>query len=350
MPERIAVVGAGPAGAGAAAGIAKAGYKPVVYEAMDRPGVKPCGRGVPVVGDLPIEIPREAIVRRIRSAVMYVNGDFLFKLEDVFTGYIVDKGVMIEAMIASVGGEIVYKARFHPETGRIGGPNGEKLERGVFAGGHPYYEGPKILALQYIMETHDYDDTEELEIYFDTELMGYYYIFPGRSGTVEVGVGGFADIAELRRRLDKFVRERENLRDKRTLKVEGARIAIGGLRLGWVGGLPKAGEAAGFVMPLTGEGIRPSMISGFQAGLAVSLGKDPLKSQEETKIASAIKLQSRVLEAVMKLTPEERAEVLRSLSPRMHAELSLGRATYSSLARELAGKPSVFLKLLRALR
>ncbi len=334
---------------GAAVALARAGYKVVVHEAMERPGLKPCGRGIPVIGDLPVRVPKESIVRRIREAVMYVNGQYLFTLRDVFTGFIVDKTVFLEAVLIEAGVEVRYNSKFDVKTGRLGGPTGYRPRTGVFAGGHPYYDGEKIMAIQYIIDTSEYDESERLEIYFDTELLGYYYIFPSKPGTVEVGVGGFASPSKLKQLLDKFVKERENLNDRRILKVEGARIAIGGLRLGSIAGLPKAGEAAGFVMPLTGEGIRPSMISGYAAGKAIAEGRDPIASQRSTRIAEAIELQSRVLEAVKKLTPSERAEVLRSLPPEVHAELSLGRMSYPKLLRELARRPGSLLKLVRAL-
>ena len=345
----VHIIGAGPAGVGAAVALARAGLKVLVHEAMSKPGLKPCGRGIPVVGDLPVDVPKESIVRRIREAVMYVNGKYLFTLRDVFTGFIVDKTAFLEAALASAGVEVLYKSKFDARTGRIGGPGGLKPEKGLFAGGHPYYDDEKIMALQYIIETREYDDSESLEIYFDTELLGYYYIFPGKPGAVEVGVGGFASPAKLRHLLDKFVKERENLRDKRIVKVEGAKIAIGGLSLGTIAGLPKIGEAAGFVLPLTGEGIRPSMLSGYAAGLAIAEGKDPIKAQRETKIAEAIDLQSRVLNAVLRLTPSERAEILKALPPEMHAELSLGRIGYKRLLRELAKRPGSLVKLLKAL-
>jgi len=344
------VVGAGPAGVGAAVALSKAGYKVVVHEAMERPGLKPCGRGIPVVGDLPVRVPGDAVVRRIREAVMYVNGEYLFTLKDIFTGYIVDKTLFLEHALSEAGAEARYKSKFDVRSGRIGGPGGFKPEIGLFAGGHPYYDGEKIMAIQYIIETREYDDSESLEIYFDTGLLGYYYIFPGKPGTVEVGVGGFATPRHLKTLLDKFVKSRENLRDKRILKVEGARIAVGGLSLGYTGGLPRIGEAAGFVMPLTGEGIRPSMISGYTAGKALAEGGDPLKAQGASPIAEAIELQRRVLNAVKRMDPEERAQILKALPPEVHAELSLGRIGYKRFIMELARRPGSLVKLLMALR
>ena len=121
--EEFHIIGGGPAGAGAAVAAAKAGFKPVVHEAHDRLAAKPCGRGIPVIGDLDfIDIPREAILNRIKSAVMYVNGEFLFELRNVFEGYIVDKGLMLEAIITSSGGEVRYKSRFDVDRGVVRRP------------------------------------------------------------------------------------------------------------------------------------------------------------------------------------------------------------------------------------
>ncbi|MCE4611248.1 MAG: NAD(P)/FAD-dependent oxidoreductase [Desulfurococcales archaeon] len=337
--EEFYIVGGGPAGAGAAVAASRAGFRPVVYEAHEKLAAKPCGRGIPVVGDLDfIDIPREAILNKIKSAVMYVNGEFLFELRNVFEGYIVDKGMMLEAIITSSGGEVRYRSRFDVNRGVVRKP-GEgyiKISKGIFAGGHMYYSGERIGAIQWILESRRYSDSDTLEIYFDTELLGYYYVFPHGEGEVEVGVGGFEDFGRLRARLERFLRSREDLRDARRLRIEGARIAVGGLDLGYAGGLVKAGEAAGFVLPLTGEGIRPSMISGYIAARAIAENRDPLKALSESWVARAVAIQRRILEYAKSLSPGERAWLLKSLTPRAHAEIALGRMNYRVLAVELA--------------
>jgi hypothetical protein len=60
---------------------------------MGRLAVKPCGRWIPLVGDLPVRVPRDSILSRIRAAVMHVDGEFFFELRGVFEGYIVDKAL-----------------------------------------------------------------------------------------------------------------------------------------------------------------------------------------------------------------------------------------------------------------
>jgi formate dehydrogenase (NADP+) beta subunit len=59
--ERVAIVGAGPAGLAAAHDLAAYGYKPVVFEAADRPG------GMMVLGIPPYRLRRELLQAEIRA-------------------------------------------------------------------------------------------------------------------------------------------------------------------------------------------------------------------------------------------------------------------------------------------
>ncbi|MEB3787324.1 MAG: NAD(P)/FAD-dependent oxidoreductase [Desulfurococcales archaeon] len=347
MKEAI-VVGAGPAGAGAVAGFSGHVDRVVVYEANERLAAKPCGRGIPVIGDLPVRVPRESVYHRIRRAVMYVNGRYLFTLEGVFEGYIVDKERFLEAVISDYGGELVKGAKVKPDGRvRVGGEDKAVRGPGVFAGGHVYYEGEKILAVQYRLKTSEFDDSDTLEIYFDTSLIGYYYVFPAAPGTVDVGVGGFADYNRLKNLLDTFIKTDERLRDRQKIKLEGARIAVGGIVHGFYASLPKTGEAAGFVLPLTGEGIRPSMLSGFYAARAIVDGSSPQEAMDRLEIARAVRVQRRILEAVKRMTSLEREELMRGLPAEAHALISLGRLDAQRLARVLAFRPKIAAKILK---
>ncbi|MCE4603060.1 MAG: NAD(P)/FAD-dependent oxidoreductase, partial [Desulfurococcales archaeon] len=326
--KRLDIIGGGPAGVGAA--LAARGHydRIMVYEAQPRLAVKPCGRGIPVLGDIGYDPPRSVVYHRIRRAIMYVDGEFLFELRDVFNGYIVDKTGFLEDAFSRAGAEVVYGAKFNPELGRIrvGGSTVEpRPESSLFAGGHPYYTGEKILAVQYRLATNQFDDADHLEIYFDTGILGYYYVFPAEPGTVDVGVGGFMDYKGLKFRLDKFIEQDERLRTARRLKLEGAKIAAGGIAHGRIGGLEKIGEAAGYVLPLTGEGIRPSMLSGMAAARSLAKDGDPRRGMEDAWITRAIRVQRRILEAVKGMEPPERRSLLKELTPRVHAEVALGR-------------------------
>ena len=344
------VVGAGPAGAGAAAALSRAGYSVLVLEALPRPGLKPCGRGVPLVGDLPVEVPRESIVRRIRGADLYVDGEHVVHVGagEGFEGVIVDKSLMLESLITGAGAELVTGAFYKPGSreARVGGRY-VRVEHGVFAGGHGYYGGEKITAVQYRLKSRSFEDMDSLEIWFDTGLIGYYYVFPNRGDEADVGVGGYADAGTLWRLLDEFIASRPDLAGAKRVRREGARIAVGGLELGYVDGLVKAGEAAGFVLPLTGEGIRPSLISGHAAGMAIAEGRDPVRAQAGTPIAEAVRVQRRILEKVKAMDRRDRARLLRELPPRIHALVALGRMDKGALIRELAHRPRLLARLLR---
>ncbi len=349
MKEAV-IIGGGPGGAGAALGLKGKADRITVYEANSRLALKPCGRGIPLLGDIPFKPPKEAIHHRIRRAVMYVDGEPLFELTGAFDGYIVDKALFLEAAFSEAGAEVVYNAKYKPSTGmvRVGGSY-RSVEAGLFAGGHPYYRGEKILAIQYRIKTNIFDDADHLEIYFDTSILGYYYIFPAAPGSVDVGVGGFGDVDVLRARLEKFIKRDERLRDRERIRFEGAKIAVGGVIHHRVGGLPAIGEAAGYVLPLTGEGIRPSMLSGLTAAGALVDGGRVEEALSSSWIYKAIGIQRRILEAVKKLEPVERRRLLTSMTSRVHAEIALGRFNKAVLMRELAGNPRLLVFMLRHL-
>ncbi len=344
------IVGAGPAGAAAAAVLARMGYKVAVYEALPSPGLKPCRRGIPSRGVLPVELPRESIVRRIRGARLYVDGELAVELRSGLEGVIVDKGAMIEAIISSSGADLYTDAFYKAGSRRVrvGGVYHE-VSKGIFAAGHGYYEGEKIVAVQYRLKSPVFEDMDWLDIWFDTGLIGYYYVFPNRSDEADVGVGGYADASTLWKLLDKLIESNPDLANARRLKREGARIAVGGLNLGFVDGLVKAGEAAGFVLPLTGEGIRPSMISGSLAAKALGEGGDPVEAQASSRIARAVQIQRRILVKVKAMDRARRARLLKELPAEAHALIALGRIDLPRLAAVLARKPRLLARMLRLL-
>lgn len=345
--KSISIIGAGPAGAAAASVLARKGFRVLVYEANKRLGVKPCGKGIPSIDDLPVRIPPDSIVRRIRGAVLYVNGSLAFDVEEGLEGVIVDKEKMLEAIIVESGADLVRGAVFKPSKGtvRIGAKYVE-VSRGLLAGGHAFYPGETINALQYRLKSPEFENLDKLLIYFDTWLIGYYYIFPGPSNEADVGVGGFAGFDHLQVLLDKFIKTSEYTRSAVILRREGARIAVGGVKLGATGGLPRIGEAAGFVLPLTGEGIRPGMISGAVAAEALASGRDPLKSMDKSSIARGVRVQRRILERVKAMAPERRAELLKSIPAEAHAMIALGRIDRRSLARVLARHPRLLARII----
>jgi flavin-dependent dehydrogenase len=348
MSETLNIVGAGPAGAAAAYAAQKFGISAVVYEANPRPAVKPCGRGVPTISDMPFEIPRERIIARIRGAVLYVDGIKSVEVRGSVNGYIVDKEGMIRDIIESSGGELVTSAPYNPSNGtvRVGG-DVRDLKSGLLAGGVAFYSGEKIQGVQAIVRAPRLDSMDYLYIDFDTKLVGYYWIFPAEEG-VEIGVGGFADPASLRGLLDRFIEaHRDLLGNGHVLSVAGAPIAIGGLSLGSIRGLHKVGEAAGFVLPLTGEGIRPSAISGYEAARAYLMSQDVSETLRSLKVSRAIRVHSSILSALRRLSPEDRRRFMLEIPAAVHEEVALGTMNMGRIVRALAAKPLLAAKLMK---
>ena len=347
MEGEISVIGAGPAGAAAAAILARSGFKVTVYEALDRLAVKACGRAVPATSDLPLQMPRSSIIHEINRAVLYVDGLKTVEVSLRGSGYVVDKEDLLEEWIASSGAELRKSSIYNPLTGlvRTGGEVKE-VRDGVLAGGSSFYNGEKIMAVQAIVRGARNVEQDTIVINFDTGLLGYYWVFPW-GDEVEVGVGGFADAITLRSLLDKYIQRSPDLSSGRAAGYAGAPIAVGGVSLEVHRGLVKVGEAAGFVLPLTGEGIRPSVISGYEAGRAIAEGRDVISSLRSLRITRAIEIQRSILNAVKGMTPSRRREFLQAIPAEVHEEVALGSFRLSRITVALARRPDILVKLLK---
>jgi len=346
LGDVLYVVGGGPGGSGAAYAGSKLGFRAVVFEAHDRLAVKPCGRGIPVLSDFPFNIPRDVVLNRVRYVDLYVDGIRVFKAKGFIEGVIVDKGAFLEHIFAISGAEVFYRSKYNVRSGyaRIGGDIVE-VKSGVFSGGFAYYDGERIPVVQYVVKGVKDVDFEAIEIRFDTSLLGYYYVFP-QGDTVKVGVGGFSNYETLWGLLGKFMEFDDRFRESRVVKREAAIVSVGGLRLGYFNGLVRVGESSGYVLPLTGEGIRPSFISGYIAATALLKGKDPIRALEHSWISRAVRIQRRLLEWVRELSVDVRRRILTSLSPEEHAEVALGFLRPLKLVKSMFFKPRIALKLL----
>jgi digeranylgeranylglycerophospholipid reductase len=339
------VVGAGPAGIATSINLSKHGYNVTLLEAAPRLALKPCGWGIPLPGTLPFKLPEEAVLKYIDGASLYVDGKHALDYTGNNLGVIVDKRVMLEKLAIEHGLEIRYKSPVTPSKLKQLSCNG-KL---VMATGVPWYRGETINAVQLHLRT-DVSWGEMFEFYFDSDIIGYYWVFPLDRNKVKVGVGGFRDAKTLRRLLGKFIKNDNRIRDATPISpLEGAKLAVGGIIL------PEnpekvvaVGEAIGTVFPLTGEGIRPSMITGFEVGEALAEGKDPFRAIRKSDVYWKVSLQRRILEGVKKLAPESRAEFLRSLNPEVIIRVGLGDFSRASLLRLALKSPSSLSKILKS--
>lgn len=348
--EEFNIIGAGPAGASAAYMLSKQGYKVKIYEVNQRLAMKPCGLGVPSTKDLPIKIPKQNIIQTINGVTLYVDEIKVLDKENFLEGYILDKENFLEYLISESGSELIRNAGFNPlnktikENGSI-----KEIKNGIIAGGFSFYNGEKIDAIQTIVKSKNLEDLKKLIIFFDTEIIGYYWIFPGYGG-IEVGVGGYRNVEELRLLLNKFIEENEYLKDSKVISpIKGAKIAVGGVNLEF-GNYIKIGESAGFVLPLTGEGIRPSMISGIELANAIISGNDIKSHLSNLKITNAIKIQRKILERVKTMDRQRRRELLSSMPAEVHAEVALGGMSKYKILKALATRPDLAFKLMNYMR
>ncbi len=337
------IIGAGPAGISAGLKLSEEGFKVEVHEAARKPAMKPCGWGIPLPETLPFQVPEESVKKHIDGASLYVDGEHVLDYTGKNLGVVVDKPLMLGLLADQHSVDVLYKSpvnlrrmRFGPDKGRV-----------IIAGGFPWYKGETINAIQLHLKT-SYSWGELFEFYFDSGIIGYYWIFPLGKHVVKVGVGGFKDVSTLKSLLDRFIKRDERLRESQPIsKLEGAKLAVGGIRVEESYPLV-IGEAAGSVYPLTGEGIRPSMIMGYSAAKALSNGEDPIKAIQRTDVYWKVNLQRKILEKVKQLAPKSRADFLKNLNPEVLIRVGLGDFTKTSLLRLILKSPKILAAILKS--
>ncbi|WP_238026787.1 NAD(P)/FAD-dependent oxidoreductase [Metallosphaera javensis (ex Hofmann et al. 2022)] len=232
---KIAVVGAGPAGLFLARNLKE---DVVVYEREKRLGTKPCSWVVlSSVEDL---LLRNEILFKITGYRIFLDNKLIHEVHSSEPfAYIIDKPRFLERL--SEGVEIRW------EKGEIRGNevNGIRYDLVVDARGYQALSHDTVQAIQY--DTTYHAEENVLNSYFYSDFVGYGWVFPGPHGA-RIGIGGEAPFTVLRERLNSLLAGEK-------VSYGVARISMGGLKLG-----NAVGEAGGAVFPITGEGIRPSLM------------------------------------------------------------------------------------------
>jgi len=257
---RIVVYGAGPAGLNCAYWAAKEGHSVRVYEKGDELGVKPCGEAIPEEALLFTPLREGDFIRnKIKRCLFYLKWDFVREVQGFLTGYIIDKKSFLKALMESAeaeGAEVILGKAPNPEgydllVDATGNPGSIARSFFDYSG---YRSAPALQCYCTCAEALPKDAINLVILPY-----GYAWIFP-KGKVYNVGVGGFAGTGTLRKDLGVLLK-------KFNLRVID-RIRRGIFSTG--GPLPKiqrgnvvvAGEAAGMVMPFTGEGIRYALYSG----------------------------------------------------------------------------------------
>ena len=228
--------------------------------------------------------PEGAVLRVLADEVRYD------KFRGRGGGYIINKKAFLESIMEEAleaGAELWLGAKvvaFDVEDGR---PRGVLVERGnellnigcdVVLGCDGYWSitakklfglGPQevIPCLQYVMEGCSISEPDMARAYVGRRWapLGYLWVFPRGPDSANVGLGVRGCSAKPY--LERFIKNDEELKGAEVVEAKAALVPIGGLRERLVmDGAMLCGDAAGQVVPITGEGIHPAMTAGLIAG------------------------------------------------------------------------------------
>ncbi len=335
------VVGGGPAGAWFARLAADRGYRVAVVDAYE-PGGKVCGGAIPRLYEEQVSrVPSDAVVTEVRGFRVYLDGELLWEETGSLWGYLLDKKRFIHSILEGIP---VYKHRVYDfREGRVRGLD-LRWERLVIAAGPlaPGYKGDRIYAVQAVYR----GEFEEgvIEIHFDSRLVGYYWVFPVSGREARVGVGGYGDPKSFLGMLEAFAKR---LGAERVEEPRGSWLNIGGAEpsLAVRSDAPVVGEAAGFVYPVTGEGIRPAALSAIHAFRLLE-GDESARARLEA-LARSINAQRKLLDFVKSASPEGRARFMRRMGGELAMRVALG--DLGAMEKLLTLIPSRFARLLAKL-
>lgn len=293
------VVGGGPAGATAAAGLARQGRKVLL---LDRAGrIKPCGGAIPPRAIRDFEIPDELLVQKVNAARMFSPSDQRVDMP-IQGGYVgmVDRDVFDEWLRERAGeygaerrsgtfetlsrdADGVSIVTYRPKAGEgtvsvraraIIGADGalSAVAKQAVRGAHRM---PYVFAYHEIIASPEGETAKfapkRCDIYYQGHLSPDFYawVFP-HGHTTSVGVGSANKGFSLKGAVSEL-RASAGLDQSKTIRREGAPIPLKPMKK-WDNGrdVVLAGDAAGVVAPASGEGIYYAMLGGQLAGDAVS--------------------------------------------------------------------------------
>ncbi|MGC8678366.1 MAG: hypothetical protein ACP5TH_01005 [Fervidicoccaceae archaeon] len=348
--DNFIIIGGGPAGSFLAYLLTQAGASAKVYESLPKPAAKPCGMGVPKQIEKIFKIPDGLVMNEVRKYKVYLDGELFVESKEELWGWIVDKERMISYLLE--GSEFINKkVNDRPDVLKELFPNAY-----VVISNGSYWNGAskeRINALEVTLNLNERSfDENTIEIYFDTEMFGYYWIFPWGEKMLNIGVGGLMKFSDLKRKLLEFIKERKQLNvypiHELERKIRGAQIIASGIDLNKVDILKNifvVGEAAGAVFPLTGEGIRPSMITSKLLFDSIISGESYTKHLEVSDFYYANRLQAKVFE-IMKAAPRYiRKMIMHSVPKEWFVKFGLGDFTREEI-KKLKGLGGTFIELL----
>lgn len=306
---RVAIIGGGPAGATAAMTLAKAGVETYLIE-KNLDGDKPCGGGIPCGALRAFDIPDYLFERKVsKVGIIAPSGDeVVADLGDGYVGmvdrarfdpYLRERAVQAGARLIEGGFTCFSKKKSTPPSSLFSKEGeievifkqGEKEESIVVdaviaADGvnstvakQVGAERPQVyLTVQEKVQLTGeakkiYEDRCEFWYGADISPNFYGWVFP-KKDFATIGTGTYHDDGKnLKGYLVRF-KERLGARisDAKVLKRQSYVLPMGPIKKKVYGNILLVGDAAGTVMPVSGEGIYYSIMSGKLAAEAVIKG------------------------------------------------------------------------------
>ncbi len=346
------VAGLGPGGASAAYHLARAGLRVAGFDIAGSYR-KACGDASPVSGPA-ARLAEEAgvVVDEVSTFRVLVGGSEIASINYRKPVWVImDKGGFVGYLrdLARAEGAVIERRPAPPP-----GEAGEAMyveARGPFAGGPG-----RIIVYRVIARAPSWPVGEAL-LDFDLDGVGFYWVFPAGPGRVNVGVGWLSCPSCAREARAKTlsyasrVLGRFEVIDERAapLRIAGPVSATPGR------GVAAVGEAAGLVISLSGEGIRPSVESGRLLGEAASsCWPDKACTLARYKrlagrLEGAARLSRRLLSLVARSSPKAGEGLLRSLPAGFWRDFIAGRMDYGLVVGAAARRPVLTARLVRLL-
>lgn len=304
---KVAVVGAGPAGASAGYHLASSGHTVTLIDRRDFPRPKTCGDWIPqgavhalaMSGLYPQQLERAAGEYAVvdSSLVASPNGD-TSRVKHTLKAYCMPRLVFDDILYRRAVGAGCRFVRRHVRDLRPG--HREFLEgfdyvidaRGVYAG------EPNCVALRayWTLPSEDIDGllASTVQIFSDEAFRrGYGWIFPvasdGDRMRFNVGVGMWKENRSQKKVTDYYEKFHSDhplahrLFERAVEKTspEGYHLAVAGRRRRVAGGgILRIGDAANLTDPLTGEGIGNAILSGFLVAESINMSTAPAEAEQ----------------------------------------------------------------------
>lgn len=322
----IGIVGAGPAGLSLAYFLKGSKNTVTVYETLSAPGKKPCAWGLLSGFEEYIPFFKDDVFSKIKGFRIFMDNKLVHDIRDSKTlGYLIDKPSFLQHIAEKVD------VKFNTQIVRKGNEffnKGEKIQHDRFIVASGHYVLPKentIPAIQYVTDLKV--DPEVVDFYFYSDMLGYAWVFPDPKGA-KIGIGGDKSVDELRERLKPLV-------SGQILDFHGARVSDAGIDQGRMESGNYVGEAMGVVYPLTGEGIRPSILSAKVMADTIIAGQNYGEVFKKSRLYWTIQMQARIIRSVKGsvLPLKGLVKILMNSEPNLVMRVAMGDFTLTDLIK-----------------